>query len=56
MPSTPEEQRQRREQQRRAEAASVGLLAPGCRCPNPITYRDEDGDRHCHTCGRGVRP
>lgn len=29
--------------------------AKSCLCPEPVTYRDEDGELRC-TCGRAVAP
>ncbi len=27
-----------------------------CACPDPVVYRDEDGDACCFRCGQAVNP
>ncbi len=43
------------EQPKPAPVSTVGTRAKPCSCENPVTYREEDDELRCLTCGRGVR-
>jgi hypothetical protein len=44
----------RAEERERATETSQATTATACRCVDPKTYFDEDGDKRC-LCGRAAR-